>query len=108
MPAVKIDVIYPYPTDVEEFENVYVTEHLPLAAEKIKGMSRFVVTKVLSAADGSKPPFYRLAELHFPSPEALQEAASSAGGQETVAHAIEISSGGAPLFLVAEEKDIEI
>jgi hypothetical protein len=30
--------------------------------------------------------------------------AQSAGGKETVAHAVKISSGGAPIFLVAEEQ----
>lgn len=108
MSGVKIIAIYPYPTDVEEFENVYVNEHVPLAADKVKGMSKFVGTKVLAAADGSKPPFYRIAELHFPSMEALQEAAGSPGGQETVAHAIKISSGGPPIILVAEEQDIPV
>lgn len=108
MPGVKIIAIYPYPTNVEEFEKVYVNEHVPLAAEKVKGLTRFVGTKVLAAADGGKPPFYRIAELHFPSIEALQEAAGSPGGQETVAHAINISSGGPPVLLVAEEQDIRI
>lgn len=108
MPGVKIVVIYPYPTNVEKFENVYVNEHLPLAAKEFKGMSRFVGTKVLAATDGSQPPFYRIAELHYPTMEALQESASSPGAQEAVAHAFEISSGGPPIMLVAEEKDIEI
>ena len=108
MPGVKIVVIYPYPTNVEEFENVYVNEHLPLAAKNFKGMSRFVGTKVLAATDGSQPPFYRIAELHFPTMEALQESASSPDAKEAVAHAFEISSGGAPIMLVAEEKDIDI
>ena len=108
MSGVKIIAIYPYPTDAEEFENVYMNEHVPLAADKVKGMSKFVGTKVLAAADGSKPPFYRIAELHFPSMEALQAAASSPGGQETVAHAFKISSGGPPIILVAEEQDIPV
>jgi uncharacterized protein (TIGR02118 family) len=71
-------------------------------------MSRFVGTKVLATPDGSKPAFYRIAELHFSSMEALQEAARSPGGQETVAHAFKISSGGPPIILVAEEQDIPI
>jgi uncharacterized protein (TIGR02118 family) len=70
----------------------------------LKGITKFVATKVLGTADGSAPPFYRMAELHFPSLETLQESASSAGAQQAVAHAISISSGGKPLFLVAEEE----
>jgi hypothetical protein len=50
------------------------------------------------------PPFYRIAEVHFPSIEALQACAASEGGKETLAHAVSISSGGSPIFLVAEEE----
>jgi hypothetical protein len=39
--------------------------------------------------------------------EALGACAESEGGQETIAHAVEISSGGAPLFMVAEEEVFE-
>jgi uncharacterized protein (TIGR02118 family) len=100
----KIVVIYPYPTDVEEFEKVYMDEHIPMAEEKIKGMSKFTMTRVIGAADGGKPPFYRIAELYFPSMEALQEAASTEDAQATVAHAVSISTGGQPYFLVAEDE----
>ncbi len=100
----KLVVIYPYPTNVEEFEKVYTHDHVPLAVEKIKGMSKFVASRVVGTPDGSQPPFYRIAELHFPSMEALQETAASAGLQEAAAHAVSISSGGMPLFLVAEEE----
>jgi hypothetical protein len=36
--------------------------------------------------------------------EALQAAAGSASAQRVVAHAVSISSGGKPVFLVAEEE----
>jgi len=38
---------------------------------------------------------------------ALQETAGSAGLQEAAAHAVSISTGGAPHFLVAEEESTE-
>jgi hypothetical protein len=70
-------------------------------------MSKFVASRVVATPDGSQPAFYRLAELHFPSMSALQETAASAGLQEAAAHAISISSGGPPCFLVAEEETTE-
>jgi uncharacterized protein (TIGR02118 family) len=106
MAEVKLVVIYPRPTDVEEFEHLYVTEHLPLAKEKIKGVTKFVATKAVGTPDGQPVPFYRIAELYFPSIEALKEAAASAGGQEAVAHAISISTGGTPIILIAEEQSM--
>ena len=36
--------------------------------------------------------------------EAMQKSLASPGGQETAAHAVSISSGGPPIFLVAEEE----
>ena len=103
--AAKIVVLYPYPADVDAFERAYTEEHVPMVNEnKLKGITKFVATRVVGTADGSAPPFYRIAELHFPSLEALQECASSAGAQAAVAHAVSISSGGTPLFLVAEEE----
>jgi len=44
------------------------------------------------------------AEIHFPSVEALQACAASEGGKQTIANAVAISSGGPPIFLVAEEE----
>ncbi|HEU4387463.1 MAG TPA: EthD family reductase [Blastocatellia bacterium] len=104
MADVKIMVIYPYPTDVEAFERTYVEDHVPLAATKFKGMTKFVASKVVGTPDGKKPPFYRIAELHFPSLAALKESAGSPGAQEAIAHAVKISSGGPPIALIAEEE----
>lgn len=104
MAETKIVVIYPRPTDVGAFEKAYIDEHVPLAVEKIKGMTTFAATKVVGASDGSTPPFYRIAELYFPSMEALQECAGSPGMQEAAAHAFAISTGGPPIILVAEQE----
>ena len=104
MASTKIVVIYPQPTNVEEFEDVYANEHVPLAARKIKGLTKFVGTRIVGMADGSTPPFHRIAELHFASAEAMQEALADPGGQEAAAHAVQISSGGTPLFMIAEEE----
>ncbi|MGB6325894.1 MAG: EthD family reductase [Methylocella sp.] len=104
MAGVKLVVIYPRPKDIAVFEKLYQEEHVPMAVDKLAGKTKFVATKVLATPDGTSPPFYRIAEVHFPSLEALQACAQSAGGKETVAHAVKISSGGAPIFLVAEEQ----
>ena len=105
MAGAKLVVLYPYPQNVEAFEKAYTQEHVPMVNRNtLKGISKFVATKIVGTADGSAPPFYRIAELHFPSMQVLQECASSAGAQEAVAHAVSISSGGKPLFLVGEEE----
>lgn len=105
MAGAKLIVLYPTPRDVNAFERAYTQDHAPMVTpQTFKGINRFVASKVVGTPDGSAPPFYRIAELHFPSMEALQAAAASAPAQEAVAHAVSISSGGKPVFLVAEEE----
>ena len=103
MASVKLVVIYPRPTDIDSFEKVYQESHVPMAVAKLQGKTKFVATKVVGAPSGT-PTFYRIAEVYFPSMEALQACASSPGGQEVVAHAVSISTGGAPILMVAEEE----
>ena len=103
MAKVKFMVIYPRPKDIEAFEKVYQEKHVPMAVEKLMGKTKFVATKVLNSPQGM-PPFYRIAEIYFPSMEAFQTCAASQGAKETLAHAVSISTGGSPIFLVAEEE----
>ena len=105
MPAVKLMVLYPPPKDVQAFERVYLDEHVPMAVKKLAGKTKLVATKVQSSPQG-KPAFHRIAEVHFPSLEALQACAASAGGMETLAHAAKISTGGPPVLLIAEEQTL--
>ena len=102
MASAKLIVMYPRPKDIKAFDEVYQARHVPLATEKLKGKTKLISTKVLGSPEGEAP-FYVIAEVHFPSMQALQECAKSEGGKETLAHAITISSGGSPVFLVAEE-----
>ena len=105
MAGAKLVVLYPSPRDVKAFERAYTQEHAPMVTpQTFKGIKRFVASKVVGTPDGSPPPFYRIAELHFPSMEALQAAAASPSAQKAVAHAVSISTGGKPVFLVAEEE----
>jgi hypothetical protein len=63
---------------------------------------KFVATRVLQSPQGN-PPFYRIAEVYFPSMEALRRCAATPGGQTTLAHAAKISSGGPPVIMIVEE-----
>ena len=68
-----------------------------------RGKTKIVGTKVLGSPEGT-PAFYRIAEIHFRSMADLEACAASDGGKKTLAHAVTISSGGPPIFLVAEEE----
>lgn len=98
----KLVVLYPPPTDVETFERRYETEHAPMVRKQISGLRKFVAAKVIGSPMGAAK-FHRIAELYFDSIEALQAAMTSPGGQATGAHAAEISTGGAPVLLIADD-----
>lgn len=103
MANVKLVVIYPRPKDVDRFEKVYQNEHVPLAIANLGGKTKTVATKISGSPQGT-PPFYRMAEIHFASMHDLEACAASAGGKLTLSNAVSISSGGPPIFLVAEEE----
>ncbi len=97
----KLIVLYPPPADVTTFERRYHAEHTPLVL-KIPGLRKFVAAKALGAPAGA-PAYQRVAELYFDSMQTLQSAMGSAAGKEAVTHAGEISTGGAPVVLIAED-----
>jgi uncharacterized protein (TIGR02118 family) len=105
MAGAKVVVLYPAPRDPAAFERAYREEHTPMVTPKaFKGLTRFVASKVTGTVGGGSAPFARIAELHFPSLQALQAAAGSESAKRVVEHAISISTGGPPVFLVAEEE----
>jgi len=100
--SIKLMVAYPQPKDASAFEEIYQKEHVPMAIANLRGRTKMVATKILQSPPG-EPQFYRVAEVHFPSMEALQQCAESTGGKQTLAHAAKISSGGPPVIMIAEE-----
>ena len=103
MPA-KIVVLYPTPKDADEFELAYADDHIPMVTpEAFPGLKKFVQIKVLGTANGSRPPFLRIAELHFDTIGELRIAAVSPGAAKAIQHAAEISTGGKPIVLVCDK-----
>jgi uncharacterized protein (TIGR02118 family) len=105
MTTAKFIEIYPCPKDIAAFEQAYHEKHVPMVAEKLVGKTKVVMTKVFGSLKGI-PEFYRVAEIHFPSMEALSKCAMSQGGKETMEHATSISIGGEPIFLIAQEETV--
>jgi uncharacterized protein (TIGR02118 family) len=75
-----------------------------MVVQKIPGLQKFLAAQVLGTPAGAAP-YQRVAELYFESIESLQAAMASAGGQAAVAHAVEISTGGPPVVLIAEDDE---
>ena len=94
-------VLYPTPSDAATFDRRYKDEHAPMVAEHFPEAT-FRALRVVGSPAGA-PPFHRVAELGLSTDEAMQRALGTPGGQATAAHAVEISTGGAPTFLVCED-----
>ena len=101
----KLLVMYPMPTNMDAFERAYAKEHIPMAAPifAAAGATKVVFTKV-SASPAGKPAFHRIAEIHFPTQEKLQDCAASQPGRDAIAHAHKISNGGPPVVLIGDEE----
>jgi uncharacterized protein (TIGR02118 family) len=100
----KLIVLYPQPTDVQQFEADYV-KHLALLHEKAgipAEIKPYTITKMLPTPEGV-PPFYQMFSMPFESPEALQATMASPGMQEVGADAARISTGGSPIILIGHE-----
>ena len=90
---IKATILYGHPVDPAAFEEYYAVHHAPIAAQ-MKGLERMELTKFISAPDGTKAAYHRMAELYFTSPEALQKTMDSAEGKATLADLANFATGG--------------
>jgi uncharacterized protein (TIGR02118 family) len=63
-------------------------------AAKVQGIGRLELTKLGPGPDGSKPPFYRMAELYFPTEGHMQASLASPQGKAAVADLNDFATGG--------------
>jgi len=90
---IKLTVLYGHPLKPEDFESYYATTHRSLAGT-IPGVNRMELTQFVGGPDGSKPPFYRMAELYFADEKQMQASLGSPEGQVTVADLNNFATGG--------------
>jgi uncharacterized protein (TIGR02118 family) len=101
-PVAIVTVLYKHPKDTAKFEKYYSGTHLPLlrANQGEIGFVRSDFTKFVSSLDGKKPPYYRQAELYFPSMDALKKGTTS-GGFKKIADDIKNFATGGIIGMVA-------
>ena len=95
-------ILYPSPKDEAAFDRAYREEHLPFAGPKLTGALGVETQRVVGPAF-APPPYHLMSDVSFPSLDALKACAASTGGQEALAHAAAISTGGAPMLMVVTE-----
>ncbi len=103
---IKLTVLYGHPKDSAEFERYYLDVHTPIAL-RVKDVRRFEIAKIVGTPDGSKPPYYRTADLYFDDLVHLQSVLGSKEGQETAADLANFATGGVTL-MIADVQDITL
>ena len=104
-PTASVVVLYNEPKDTAAFEKYYRETHVPLVGQHAAeiGVKRAVFTKFDRAADGSKPRFYREAQLWFDSEDALTKGMASAGFKAVAGDLPKFVTNGGPTILVSRE-----
>lgn len=100
---VKVTVIYGQPEDPAAFEEYYWNTHRQLA-EKIQGVGRMELTKFEAGPEEEKPAYYRMAELYFPSAEAMEKVFNSAEGKAAIDDIPNFATGGVTMIMGTAEE----
>jgi uncharacterized protein (TIGR02118 family) len=106
-PAAIVTVLYNTPKDTAAFEKYYRETHLPLVSSNQQeiGFTRADLTRFSSNLDGSKPAYYRQAELYFPSMEAAKQGLATPGFTKVADDLTNFASGGLTGLLAVETSD---
>jgi uncharacterized protein (TIGR02118 family) len=89
-------VIYNQPKDTAAFEKYYASTHIPLVQQYAKeiGFSHAELVKFPSNLDGTKPHFYRMAQLWFRDEADLKRGTSTEGFKKVAGDLSNFASGG--------------
>lgn len=104
-PTASVVVLYNEPKDTAAFEKYYRETHVPLVGQHAAeiGVKRAVLTKFDRAADGSKPRFYREAQLWFDSEDALKKGMATEGFKAVAGDLPKFVTNGGPTILISRE-----
>lgn len=100
--TVHLLILYPIPKDATTFDRAYHEEHLPYAGPRLVGATGVKTQRVVGPGF-APPPYHLMSDVSFATLDTLKACATSAGGQEALAHAASISSGGAPMVMVVTD-----
>jgi uncharacterized protein (TIGR02118 family) len=78
---------------------------MPLV-ERISGPTGMQAAKVIGTSEGGVPPYYRIFEFWFESPQRMQEALESEEDQEAVADLANFAMRGATTLIVRFEASV--
>ncbi len=102
----KVLVLYGTPDSPPDFDRYYDETHIPIA-KRMRGLSRWTVTKFEPEPDGTPPKFYYAAELYAENRADLEAILASEEGRASNADVANFATGGAT-FLFGPEEDVPV
>ena len=102
---VKLLVLYGHPEDPAAFDKYYHEVHIPIA-QKMKGLKKWTIGKVLGTPGGDPAPYYLIAELFMETRADFDELLASPEGRAAVADVPKFATGGVT-FLYQEVLEID-
>jgi uncharacterized protein (TIGR02118 family) len=105
-PMAIVTVIYKTPKDTAAFEKYYRETHLPLVSANHQeiGFTRADLTRFSRNLDGSKPAYYRQAELYFPSLEDAKKGMATPGFKKVAGDLPAFATGGLEGMVAVETR----
>ena len=93
--------LYHHPKDAGAFERYYEVTHMPIVTRHLRtlGIRETIFMKFTGAVDGSRPQYYRKAELWFDSDEARTKAMGMPGFGEIAGDIPNFATGGVTILL---------
>lgn len=88
---IKVFAMYKRPRDEKAFWDHYNNVHVPIA-KKIPGLSKLVLNRVTGSGVGGEPPYYLIAEMHFPDKETFKAAMKSPENAATTRDAMSFAA----------------
>jgi uncharacterized protein (TIGR02118 family) len=95
---IKVTVLYGAPKDPAAFETYYAKTHMPMVYA-VKGISKVELGKPLPGPDAKPPAFYRITELWFDNPPAMQNVMARPEWKKIVDDVPNFASGGATILV---------
>ena len=99
----KLMILYGHPQDPAAFEDYYFNRHLPFAGQHMPNVTGAETVKVVGTADGSQPPYYRVAEMTYESVAALHAGLRSEEGQAVLADLPNFATGGVTMLITESD-----
>lgn len=106
-PMAIVTVIYNQPKDTAAFEKYYREIHVPLvqANQAEIGFTKADLTRFINNLDGSKPAYYRQAELYFRSMDDVKKGTATPGFKKVADDLAKFATGGLNGLIAVETNE---